>query len=130
VREAHISWGFLTGSLVYKVKKTVDLGSQDFTFRDLRSHFGRQEVAFDDGVYSRPATALAYGKLLRLGQAERAQGRSVVLDAIGIHRVRRREALRLEGETGAAVVIGKGTNPIPQYRLPATPVVVVGSAIV
>ena len=40
--ETHISWVFLTGELVYKVKKPVDLGFLDF--RDLeRRHFFCQE---------------------------------------------------------------------------------------
>ena len=61
-------------------------------------------TAFGEGIYSRQATALTYGKLLRLAQADIAQGRSVVLDATYGRRRRRREALRLAGETGAAIV--------------------------
>ena len=60
--------------------------------------------AFEEGIYSRQATALTYGKMLRLAQAEIAQGRSVILDATFSRRNRRREALRLAGETGAAIV--------------------------
>jgi len=66
---------------------------------------GKDTVAdFGQGIYSRQATALTYGKLLRLAQTEVAQGRSVVLDATFSRRDRRREALRLSAETGAAIV--------------------------
>jgi aminoglycoside phosphotransferase family enzyme/predicted kinase len=66
---------------------------------------GKDTMAdFGEGIYSRQATALTYGKLLRLAQAEVGQGRSVVLDATFSRRDRRREALRLSAETGAAIV--------------------------
>ncbi len=66
---------------------------------------GKDTVAdFGKGIYSGQATALTYGKLLRLAQAEVAQGRSVLLDATFSRRDQRREALRLSAETGAAIV--------------------------
>lgn len=42
--ETHISWIFLTGQYVYKVKKPVDYGFLDFTKLDKRRFFCQQEV--------------------------------------------------------------------------------------
>ena len=42
--ETHVSYLFLTGSYVYKVKKPVDYGFLDFTSLDRRRHFCHQEV--------------------------------------------------------------------------------------
>ena len=42
--ETHISWVFLAGPRVYKVKKPVNLGFLDFTTLARRRHFCREEV--------------------------------------------------------------------------------------
>jgi aminoglycoside phosphotransferase family enzyme len=42
--QTHISYLFLAGDLVYKVKKPVDFGFLDFTTLEKRSYFCRQEV--------------------------------------------------------------------------------------
>ena len=42
--ETHISWVFLTGEYVYKVKKPVDLGFLDFSTLDRRRHSCAEEV--------------------------------------------------------------------------------------
>ena len=42
--ETHISWVFLAGDLVYKVKKPVDFGFLDFTTLDKREFFCEEEV--------------------------------------------------------------------------------------
>ncbi|MGF1529446.1 MAG: AAA family ATPase [Candidatus Competibacterales bacterium] len=42
--ENHISWVFLTGQHVYKLKKPVDLGFIDFSTPDLRLHYCREEL--------------------------------------------------------------------------------------
>lgn len=42
--ETHISWVFLTGDYVYKVKKPVDLGFLDFSTLDRRHHSCAEEV--------------------------------------------------------------------------------------
>ncbi len=42
--ETHISWVFLTGHYVYKVKKPVDLGFLDFSTLAKRKHFCHEEV--------------------------------------------------------------------------------------
>jgi aminoglycoside phosphotransferase family enzyme/predicted kinase len=55
VVQTHISVVFIAGSLVYKVKKPVDLGFLDFTTLEKRRHFCRHEVIlnsrFSEGVY-------------------------------------------------------------------------------
>ncbi|MCB2145799.1 MAG: AAA family ATPase [Deltaproteobacteria bacterium] len=54
-RETHISTVFLTGPLVYKIKKPVDLGFLDFTSLEKRRHYCLQEIALNrrlsHGVY-------------------------------------------------------------------------------
>lgn len=47
VVETHISWLFLTGEYVYKVKKPVDLGFVDFTTRDRRWFYCEEEVSLN-----------------------------------------------------------------------------------
>lgn len=42
--ETHISWVFLTGRYVYKVKKPVDLGFLDFATLEKRRHYCHEEV--------------------------------------------------------------------------------------
>ncbi|MDP3063647.1 MAG: aminoglycoside phosphotransferase, partial [Chloroflexota bacterium] len=37
--ETHVSWLFLAGQRVYKVKKPVDFGFLDFTTLERRRHF-------------------------------------------------------------------------------------------
>ena len=45
--ETHVSYLFLTGEHVYKVKKPVDYGFLDFTTLDKRRYFCHQEVALN-----------------------------------------------------------------------------------
>jgi hypothetical protein len=47
VQETHISRVFLTGGLVYKIKKPVDLGFLDFTSLEKRKHFCLREIALN-----------------------------------------------------------------------------------
>ncbi|MBX6423869.1 bifunctional aminoglycoside phosphotransferase/ATP-binding protein [Thermosulfurimonas sp. F29] len=44
LRQTHISWVFLAGDLVYKIKKPVNFGFLDFTTLEKREHFCRREV--------------------------------------------------------------------------------------
>jgi uncharacterized protein len=44
VLETHISWVLLTGSVAYKIKKSVDLGFLDFSTLALRKHFCEEEL--------------------------------------------------------------------------------------
>ncbi|SDT27811.1 bifunctional aminoglycoside phosphotransferase/ATP-binding protein [Pseudomonas oryzae] len=44
VIETHISWVLLTGPYAYKLKKPVDFGFLDFSTREAREHFCREEL--------------------------------------------------------------------------------------
>ena len=44
VIETHISWVFLTGTFVYKLKKPRDLGFLDYTSLEKRRHFCEEEI--------------------------------------------------------------------------------------
>ena len=44
LRQTHISWVFLAGELVYKLKKPVNFGFLDFTTLEKRKHFCEREV--------------------------------------------------------------------------------------
>ena len=54
-RETHMSWVFLTGTRVFKLKKPVSYPPLDFTTLERRRHFCAEEVRlnqrFTDGVY-------------------------------------------------------------------------------
>jgi aminoglycoside phosphotransferase family enzyme/predicted kinase len=54
-----------------------------------------RELPFAEGIYSKGATSLTYGRLLLLAQAEIERGYSVILDATYGRRHHRREVLRL-----------------------------------
>lgn len=59
---------------------------------------------FQEGIYSRNATALTYGQLLLRAQEKIEKGDSVILDATFSSRENRREVLRLAEETGALAI--------------------------
>ena len=42
--QTHISWVFLTGDFVYKIKKPVDFGFLDFTMLEKRLKFCKREL--------------------------------------------------------------------------------------
>ena len=118
-----VAWGQVaTGksTLARALGETLDIEvlRSDLVRKQLFERAVREDTvaAFGEGIYSRQATALTYGKLLRLAQAEVEQGRSVVLDATFGRRNRRREALRLAGETGAAIVFVECTCPEATIR--------------
>lgn len=100
--------------------ETLDIGvlRSDVLRKQLFDRAARDDTvaAFGEGIYSLQASALTYGKLLRLAQAEVEQGRSVVLDATFSRRKRRREALRLSAETGAAIVFVECACPEATIR--------------
>lgn len=58
--ETHVSWVFLAGERVYKVKKPVDLGFLDFTAQDRRRFFCEEELRLNarlaPGIYLGIAT--------------------------------------------------------------------------
>lgn len=45
--ETHISWVFLAGDYVYKVKKAVDFGFLDYSTLEKREHFCKQEIVLN-----------------------------------------------------------------------------------
>jgi predicted kinase len=71
--------------------------------------FGRQASDpgnndFGQDIYSAGATALTYGKLLRLAQDEIDKGNSVLLDATFSRQEQRREVLRLAADMDANIL--------------------------
>jgi hypothetical protein len=69
--QTHISYLFLCGEVVYKVKKPVDFGFLDFTTLEKRSYFCRQEVRlnkrFSPDVYLAVVPISLVGDSFRLG---------------------------------------------------------------
>ncbi|OGP55924.1 MAG: hypothetical protein A2Y65_04615 [Deltaproteobacteria bacterium RBG_13_52_11] len=69
--QTHISYLFLAGELVYKVKKPVDFGFLDFTTLEKRSYFCQQEVRlnkrFSPDVYLAVVPISFVGDSFRLG---------------------------------------------------------------
>jgi aminoglycoside phosphotransferase family enzyme len=69
--QTHISYIFLTGELVYKVKKPVDFGFLDFTTLEKRRHFCQEEIRlnkrFSPDVYLEAVPISRNGDAFRLG---------------------------------------------------------------
>jgi aminoglycoside phosphotransferase family enzyme len=69
--QTHISYIFLTGELVYKVKKPVDFGFLDFTTLEKRRHFCQEEIRlnrrFSPDVYLEAVPISSVGDTFRLG---------------------------------------------------------------
>ena len=91
--ETHISWVFLAGRRVYKIKKPVDLGFLNFTTLSRRRFFCREEVRLN----RRLAPDVYLGR--REDRQEVSDGREELL---GLHRaryeppVREPDVIRLE----------------------------------
>lgn len=94
--ETHISWVFLAGDFVYKVKKPVDFGFLDYSSLDLRRHFCHEEVRLNrrlcGGAYlgvvpiveragnvcvDQPGTPIEYAVWMRRLPAERMLDRLI-----------------------------------------------------
>jgi hypothetical protein len=73
--ETHISWVFLAGEYVYKVKKPVNLGFLDFRTLARRRHFCREEVRLNQrlapNAYLDVVTVTRSGGEYRLGGSGR-----------------------------------------------------------
>lgn len=86
------------------------LGIQAFHSDETRKElFGLEShqvniVAFEDGIYSKGATSLTYGKLLLMAQDEIDKGRSVILDATYGSSHERSEVFRLARDVDANLV--------------------------
>jgi aminoglycoside phosphotransferase family enzyme len=69
--QTHISYLFLAGELVYKVKKPVDFGFLDFTTLEKRRHFCQEEIRlnkrFSPEVYLEAVRISRVGDAFRLG---------------------------------------------------------------
>jgi aminoglycoside phosphotransferase family enzyme len=69
--QTHISYLFLTGELVYKVKKPVDFGFLDFTTLEKRRHFCQEEIRlnkrFSPDIYLETVPISRNGNAFRLG---------------------------------------------------------------
>jgi aminoglycoside phosphotransferase family enzyme len=69
--QTHISYIFLAGELVYKVKKPVDFGFLDFTTLEKRRHFCQEEIRlnkrFSPDVYLEAVPISRNGDAFRLG---------------------------------------------------------------
>jgi aminoglycoside phosphotransferase family enzyme/predicted kinase len=75
--ETHISWVFMAGDYVYKVKKPVSLGFLDFRTLARRRHFCREEVRLNQRLA--PHAYLDVVRVTRAGGAYRlgGEGRTV-----------------------------------------------------
>ena len=62
------------------------------------------DIPFEEGIYSKGAGSLTYGKLLLLGQEEIEKGISVILDATYGNKHHRDEALRMARDKDANIV--------------------------
>lgn len=99
-RETHISWVFLTGDAVYKVKKPVELGFLDFSTLTAREEACRAEVELN----RRLAPDVYHGvvPITREGKTHRVGGDGEVVDwAVHMRRLRdddRADVLVTRGE--------------------------------
>jgi len=64
--ETHISWVFLAGEFVYKVKKPVDFGFLNYTTLELRHHYCQEELRLNRRLC--PEIYLAVVPICRQGQ--------------------------------------------------------------
>ena len=64
----------------------------------------RSDIPFEEGIYSKGASRLTYGKLLLLAQEEIEKGNSVILDATYGNKHHRDEALRMARDKDANII--------------------------
>ncbi|MBI4307724.1 MAG: AAA family ATPase [Chloroflexi bacterium] len=76
--QTHISYIFLTGNDVYKVKKPVDFGFLDFTTLEKRRHFCHEEVRLNRRLS--PATYLGVVEINRRGETYHVGGQGEVVE--------------------------------------------------
>jgi len=62
------------------------------------------DIIFEDGIYSKDASGLTYGKLLLLAQEEIETGNSVILDATYSSAHHRNEVLRMAKDLDANII--------------------------
>ena len=73
--------------------------------------YQRMDVPFEEGIYSKGASSLTYGKLLLLGQEEIERGYSVILDATYSSRHERSEVFRLAKDMDTNLMFVECTCP-------------------
>lgn len=97
--QTHISYVFLTGELVYKVKKPVDFGFLDFTTLEKRRYFSQEEVRlnrrFSPDVYLEVVPISVAGDSFRLGDTS-----AVIEYAIKMRRINEEHMLHRLLEAG------------------------------
>jgi aminoglycoside phosphotransferase family enzyme len=84
--QTHISYIFLAGELVYKVKKPVDFGFLDFTTLEKRRHFCEEEIRlnkrFSPEVYIKAIPISQVGNAFRVGDDSRVVEYAVTMRRI------------------------------------------------
>ena len=84
--QTHISYIFLAGRLVYKVKKPVDFGFLDFTTLEQRGFFCREEVRLNQRFS--PDVYLAVDPISMVGNAYRLRDETAVVEyAVKMRRI-------------------------------------------
>ncbi len=73
VLQTHLSWVFLAGDLVFKIKKPVDFGFLDFTTLEKRKFFCHEEIRLNRRLC--PDIYLAVVPITREGQTFRVEGK-------------------------------------------------------
>jgi aminoglycoside phosphotransferase family enzyme/predicted kinase len=85
-------------------KLNIKMLSSDLIRKVLFRDQAQNQFAFEEGMYSREATSITYGKLLRLAQEEIEKENSIILDATFSRKEQRREARRLAEDLDANIV--------------------------
>jgi aminoglycoside phosphotransferase family enzyme len=84
--QTHISYLFLTGEVVYKVKKPVNFGFLDFTTLEKRRHFCQEEIRlnkrFSPEVYLKAVPISRVGNAFRVGDDTRVVEYAVTMRRI------------------------------------------------
>jgi hypothetical protein len=98
-------------------KLDIKMLSSDLIRKELfADRLPQDQLAFREGIYSKEATSITYGKLLRLAQEEIDQQDSVILDATFGRKHHRRKVLRLAEELDANVVFIECTSSDPVIK--------------
>jgi aminoglycoside phosphotransferase family enzyme/predicted kinase len=99
--ETHISHLFLTGSFVYKVKKSVDFGFLDFTALEKRRHFCQEEVRLNRRLS--PQVYLGVVEIRRQGLRYRMEGPGLTVEyAVKMRQLPRDRSLQALLQKGEA----------------------------
>jgi predicted kinase len=85
-------------------KLNIKILSSDLIRKALFKDQAQKKLAFEEGMYSREATSMTYGKLLLLAQEEIEKENSVILDATFSRKNQRREVIRLADAMDANIV--------------------------